>query len=71
MKGRPMSKRDWGIEDPEETYWFNSKTGEVEDGPQSLAVYRVGPFKTREEAARAPQILAQRAREWNEEDEDE
>ncbi|MBP6685935.1 MAG: methionine aminopeptidase [Leucobacter sp.] len=65
-----MSKQDWGINDPEETYWFNSKTGEVEEGPQSLAVYRVGPFKTREEATRAPQILADRAREWNEEDEE-
>ncbi|KAM9862380.1 methionine aminopeptidase [Leucobacter sp. BZR 635] len=66
-----MSKRDWGINDPEETYWFNTKTNEVEEGPQSLAVYRVGPFKTREEAARATQILAERAREWNEEDEEE
>lgn len=71
MKGIPMSKRDWGIDDPNETYWFNTKTSEVEEGPQSLAVYRVGPFKTREEAVRAPQILSERAREWNEEDEDE
>lgn len=66
-----MSKRDWGINDPEETYWFNTKTREVEEGPQSLAVYRVGPFKTREEAEHAPQLLAERAREWNEEDEEE
>ncbi|MFF8817893.1 MULTISPECIES: methionine aminopeptidase [Leucobacter] len=66
-----MSKKDWGIDDPEETYWFNSKTGEVEEGPQSLAIYRIGPFKTRDEARRAPQLLAERAREWNEEDEEE
>ncbi|GAA1564855.1 hypothetical protein ACIFOC_01975 [Leucobacter aridicollis] len=66
-----MSKKDWGINDPEETYWFNSKTGEVEEGPQSLAIYRIGPFKTREEAQRAPKLLAERAREWNEEDEEE
>ncbi|GAA1319528.1 methionine aminopeptidase [Leucobacter albus] len=66
-----MSKRDWGINDPEETYWFNTKTGEVEEGPQSLAVYRVGPFKTREEALHAPGLLAERARQWNEDDEEE
>lgn len=63
-----MSKRDWGIEDPEEQYWFNQKTGEVEDGPQSLAVDRIGPFATPEEAAKAPQIIAERARRWAEED---
>ncbi|WP_125099727.1 methionine aminopeptidase [Leucobacter chromiireducens] len=64
-----MSKRDWGIEDPEETYWFNTRTGEVEEGPQSLSVDRVGPFATREEAAHANQILERRARAWREEDE--
>ncbi|GAA1611992.1 methionine aminopeptidase [Leucobacter chromiireducens] len=64
-----MSKRDWGIEDPEETYWFNTRTGEVEEGPQSLSVDRVGPFSTREEAAHANQILEERARAWREEEE--
>lgn len=64
-----MSKRDWGIEDPEETYWYNTKTNEVEEGPQSLAPYRVGPFTTRDEAAHALSTIAARARAWNEEDE--
>lgn len=63
-----MSKRDWGVEDPAETYWFNTRTGEVEDGPQSLSVDRVGPFATREEAAHANEIVAERARKWAEED---
>lgn len=63
-----MTKRDWGIDDPNEQYWFNSKTGLVEDGPQSLAVDRIGPFATREEAAKAPDIIAERARRWAEED---
>ncbi len=63
-----MSKRDWGIDDPSETYWYNTRTGEVEDGPQSLSIDRLGPFETREEAARAPEIVAERARHIREED---
>jgi hypothetical protein len=49
-------------------WWFNNKTGEVEEGPQSLGADRDGPFPSREEAARAPQILAERARRWAEEE---
>ena len=63
-----MSKRDWGIEDPADTYWYNTRTGEVEEGPQSLAKDRLGPFESREEAARAEEIVAERARKWAEED---
>lgn len=63
-----MGKKDWGIDDPQETYWFNTQTGEVEEGPQSLSVDRIGPFETREEAARANEIVAERARKWAEED---
>lgn len=63
-----MSKRDWGIDDPTETYWYNTRSGEVEDGPQSLSIDRLGPFHTREEAARAPEIVAERARKIREED---
>ena len=63
-----MSKRDWGVEDPAETYWSNTRTGEVEDEPPSLSVDRVGPFATREEAANANEIIAERARKWAEED---
>ncbi len=49
-------------------WWFNTKTHEVEDGPQSLAGDRVGPFDTREEAARANEIIAARSRAWAAED---
>lgn len=63
-----MSKREWGIEDPAETYWYNSRTGDIEEGPQSLSVDRIGPFATREEAARANEIVAERARAWREEE---
>lgn len=45
-------------------WWYNNKTGEVEEGAQSLASDRDGPFESREEAARAPEIIAERARKW-------
>jgi hypothetical protein len=51
------------------TEWFyNIKTGEVEEGRQSLASDLNGPFPTREEAERAPQIIAERAAKWAAED---
>jgi hypothetical protein len=49
-------------------WWYNHVTGEVEEGPQSLAIDRDGPFATREEAERAPEIIAERARRWAAED---
>ncbi len=64
-----MGKRDWGIEDPAETYWFNTRTGKVEEGKRSLAIDRLGPFLTRAEAERAPEIVAEKARRLREEDE--
>lgn len=63
-----MSKRDWGIDDPAETYWYNLRTGEVEEGPQSLSIDRLGPFTTHEEASRGPQIVEERAKQLREED---
>lgn len=64
-----MGKREWGIDDPAETYWYNTTTGEVEEGPQSLAMNRIGPFHTPEEAARALEIVEERAQKMREEDE--
>jgi hypothetical protein len=49
-------------------WWYNNKTGEVEEGAQSVGVDRDGPYATREDAARAPQIAAERARAWAAED---
>ncbi|GAA3938158.1 methionine aminopeptidase [Pseudoclavibacter caeni] len=54
----------------QQQFWFNTRTRAVEEGPQSLAVDRIGPFPTREEAAHAEEIVARRAREWNEEDDE-
>ena len=50
-------------------WWYNHKTGEVEEGPQSLGSDRDGPFESREDALRAPEIAAERSREWREEEE--
>jgi len=43
-------------------YWFNTKTGMVETGPQSLSLDRLGPFGSFEDASRALDIIAERAR---------
>ncbi len=49
-------------------FWYNTRTGEVENGPQSLALDRVGPFATAAEAARAPEIIKERSDKWAAED---
>lgn len=51
-----------------EKYWYNLTTGQVERGFASPAVDRAGPFDTAEEAARAPEILKERSRQWAEDD---
>ena len=49
-------------------FWFNTRTGEVEEGRQSLPMDLIGPFKTREDAANGPELLRHRAAEWAEEE---
>lgn len=49
-------------------FWYNTLTGEVEQGPQSLAMDRVGPFATAEEAGRALEIVRERSDQWAAED---
>ncbi|GGH35238.1 SPOR domain-containing protein [Microbacterium album] len=60
---------DGSFGEPEEKYWFNMRTREVEHGPESPAPDRVGPFDSREEAARAPERLQDRAKAWAEDEE--
>ena len=50
-------------------WWYNNKTGEVEEGKQSLSSDRDGPYASREEAARAPEIARERSRAWAADDE--
>ena len=49
-------------------FWYNSRTGQVEAGQQSLTSELIGPFATEAEAARAPEKLQENARKWAEED---
>lgn len=54
--------------DPSLAYYFNTRTGEVEQGLISSWTERMGPYATLDEAARAMQTHAQRNREWDEAD---
>ena len=45
-------------------WYYNHKTGEVEEGKQSLDSDVDGPYATREDAARGPEIARERARKW-------
>ncbi len=47
-----------------EQYWYNLTTKQVERGFESPSVDRAGPFATAEEAAKAPELLAERSRAW-------
>jgi hypothetical protein len=55
-------------QDVEHQYWYNMKTGEVEQGFQSPAPDRVGPFETHAEAERALEILRANSAKWAEEE---
>ncbi len=54
---------------PEE-FWFNLKTGRVEFGKLAAANYRVGPFATAKDAAKALETLASRSTAWDEDEKD-
>lgn len=55
-------------EDIENQYWYNAKTGEVEQGFLSPAQDRIGPFATREEASHALEKLRENSAKWAEEE---
>ncbi|GAB3388229.1 hypothetical protein GCM10027568_09040 [Humibacter soli] len=54
--------------DIEHKYWYNLKTGAVEQGFKSPAPDRVGPFDTHEEAEHALEKLRENSARWAEED---
>ncbi len=63
------AKDKYGIEqDIEHRYWYNMKTGAVEQGFLSPAPNRVGPFDTFEEAEHALETLRANSAKWAEED---
>lgn len=49
-------------------FWFNPRTGEVEEGRLSAWGDRMGPYRTREEAERALETARERSEAWDEED---
>ncbi|MBD8020875.1 hypothetical protein [Brevibacterium gallinarum] len=51
-----------------EKYWFNTKTGKVEHGPQSNWENRMGPYDTAEEAEQALAKAAENTKQWDAED---
>jgi hypothetical protein len=55
-------------EDTEHQFWYNMRTGEVEQGFVSPSINRVGPFATREEAAHALEKLRENSAKWAAED---
>ena len=54
--------------DEDDKFWYNLRTGQVERGMQTPAPDRAGPFDTAEEAARAPEIIRERSRQWEEDE---
>lgn len=54
----------------ENRFWFNTRTRQVEEGPKSLGLDRIGPFTSREKALRAEEIVKERAQKIIEEDEE-
>jgi hypothetical protein len=51
-----------------EKYWYNTKTKQVEKGPQSTWEHRMGPYDTEAEARAALDRAASRSAEWDAED---
>ncbi|HEV7564445.1 MAG TPA: SPOR domain-containing protein [Microbacteriaceae bacterium] len=55
-------------QDAEHRYWYNMRTGAVEQGFQSPSLDRVGPFATRVEAEHALDKLRENSAKWAEDD---
>lgn len=55
----------------EQKWWYNSKTGAVEQGFVSPALQRIGPFDSREEAQNALAKLRENSEKWAQEDAEE
>jgi hypothetical protein len=49
-------------------YWYNVRTGEVEEGRQSSWSHLMGPYDTREDAARALDTARRRTDAWDDDD---
>lgn len=54
----------------EKRYWFNTRTREVEEGPKSLGLDRIGPFDSYEQALGAEEIVREKAQKIRDEEEE-
>jgi hypothetical protein len=54
----------------EEQYWYNTETGEVEEGHRSSWTHLMGPYRTRAQAEQALASAKARNESWEKEDED-
>jgi len=54
----------------EQRFWLHTRTRQVEEGPKSLGLDRIGPFTSREEALRAEEIVRERGQKILAEDEE-
>lgn len=60
--------RDWNYKaQGQSRWWYVRETGAVEEGIAPRGPRRDGPYRTRDEALRAPEIAKQRATAWNNE----
>lgn len=59
---------DMSIEDTGDKYYFNLRTREVEQGPQSIWADRLGPYDTYDEAVGALDRAKERNEAWDEQD---
>lgn len=50
-------------------FYFNTETRQVEEGKPSSWMHRMGPYPTREAAARALQTARERTTAWQDEEE--
>ncbi len=55
-------------DETEHQFWYNMRTGEVEQGFQSPSIDRAGPFATYLEATHALEKLRANSAKWAEED---
>lgn len=55
---------------PNGEFYYNVSTGQVEEGKQSHGTQLMGPYPTREAAARALDTAKARNEEWDAEDEE-
>ena len=63
-----MSEAAVPLASPE--YWFNTATGQVEEGRQSSWTHLLGPYDSREEAQSALDRARRRSEAWDQEDEE-